>query len=66
MEQLTLSHLTLASEALETAHSMCDSDPLVFNERGVVAYLKKESVSLPAMLHDPNLVLQLRICRLFV
>jgi anaphase-promoting complex subunit 6 len=42
MEQLTLSHLTLASEALEAAHSMCDSDPLVFNERGVVAYLRKE------------------------
>ncbi|KIM22962.1 hypothetical protein M408DRAFT_332630 [Serendipita vermifera MAFF 305830] len=42
MEHLTLSHLTLASEALEAAHSMCDSDPLVFNERGVVAYLQKD------------------------
>ena len=66
MEQLTLSHLTLASEALETAHSMGDSDPLVFNERGVVAYLKKESVALPEMLRDPKLVLQLRNRRLSV
>lgn len=42
MEHLTLSNVTLAEDALEAAHDMCDSDPLVFNERGVAAFLKSE------------------------
>ncbi|CAG7849077.1 Anaphase-promoting complex subunit cut9 AltName: Full=20S cyclosome/APC complex protein cut9; AltName: Full=Cell untimely torn protein 9 [Serendipita indica DSM 11827] len=40
MEQITLSHLNLAADALKTAQSMCDSDPLVYNEQGVVEYLE--------------------------
>ncbi|CAG8780805.1 2483_t:CDS:2, partial [Acaulospora colombiana] len=38
MEHLTLSHLSMASDAFETAYTMCDTDPLVSNERGVVAF----------------------------
>jgi anaphase-promoting complex subunit 6 len=42
MEQLTLSHVTLAETALIAAEAICDSDPLVHNEKGVVAYSNKE------------------------
>ncbi len=42
MEHITLSHVEMASDALEAAQSMCDTDPLVYNERGVVAYLRAE------------------------
>ncbi|PVF99781.1 TPR-like protein [Serendipita vermifera] len=38
MEHLKLSHLSMASDAFETAFAMCDTDPLVSNERGVVAF----------------------------
>ncbi|KAK7056632.1 anaphase-promoting complex subunit Cut9 [Paramarasmius palmivorus] len=38
MEQIVLSNYKLADEALAAAHSMCDSDPLLYNERGVMAY----------------------------
>ena len=38
MEHITLSNYVLADEALEAAYSMCDSDPLLINERGVMAY----------------------------
>lgn len=38
MEHITLSNYALADEALEAAYSMCDGDPLLINERGVMAY----------------------------
>lgn len=38
MEHIVLSNLVLADEALFAAHSMCDADPLLANERGVMAY----------------------------
>lgn len=38
MEQITLAELPLADEALIAAASLCDTDPLLMNERGVVAY----------------------------
>lgn len=42
MEQLTLSQITLAEASLTAAEAICDSDPLVHNEKGVVAYSNKE------------------------
>jgi anaphase-promoting complex subunit 6 len=38
MEQIMLSNLELADEALNAAYSMCSSDPLLLNELGVMAY----------------------------
>jgi anaphase-promoting complex subunit 6 len=38
MEHIVLSNLTLADEALHAAQSMCDGDPLLMNERGVMAF----------------------------
>ncbi|KAI0701318.1 TPR-like protein [Cytidiella melzeri] len=38
MEHIVLSNLPLADEALFAAHSMCDGDPLLANEQGVMAY----------------------------
>ncbi|KAG7088620.1 hypothetical protein E1B28_012593 [Marasmius oreades] len=38
MEQIVLSNYKLADEALTAAHSMCDGDSLLYNERGVMAY----------------------------
>ena len=38
MEHIMLSNYVLADEALEAAYSMCDGDPLLINERGVMAY----------------------------
>ncbi|KAF9036148.1 hypothetical protein BJ165DRAFT_1354578 [Panaeolus papilionaceus] len=38
MEHITLSNFMLADEALDAAHIMCDGDPLLVNERGVMAY----------------------------
>lgn len=38
MEHIVLSNLSLADEALYAAESMCDGDPLLTNERGVMAY----------------------------
>ncbi|KAF9267586.1 TPR-like protein [Marasmius fiardii PR-910] len=38
MEQIVLSNFKLADEALAAAHSMCDGDALLYNERGVMAY----------------------------
>jgi hypothetical protein len=32
----------MASDAFETAYSMCDTDPLVSNERGVLAFQEGE------------------------
>jgi anaphase-promoting complex subunit 6 len=38
MENIMLSNHALADEALNAAHSMCDGDPLLVNERGVMAF----------------------------
>lgn len=38
MEHIMLSNHALADEALNAAYSMCNGDPLLVNERGVMAY----------------------------
>ncbi|KAJ3824214.1 cell division control protein 16 [Lentinula raphanica] len=38
MEHITLSNFDQADEALDASFSMCDGDPLLLNERGVMAY----------------------------
>ncbi|KAI0783626.1 TPR-like protein [Abortiporus biennis] len=38
MEHIILSNHQLADEALDTASAMCDGDPLLSNERGVMAF----------------------------
>lgn len=38
MEHIMLSNYALADEALEAAYTMCDGDPLLMNERAVMAY----------------------------
>lgn len=47
MEHMILSNLKLAEEALLAAHHMCDSDPLLYNERGVMAFMNEECVISP-------------------
>lgn len=42
MQHLQLNNLTLAEEYLQVASSICDTDPLLLNERGVVHYHKNE------------------------
>ncbi|KAA8894469.1 hypothetical protein FN846DRAFT_973860 [Sphaerosporella brunnea] len=49
MQHLQLNNITLADEYLNTAFSLCKSDPLLLNELGVVFYHKdalKESIQL--------------------
>ncbi|PCH42219.1 TPR-like protein [Wolfiporia cocos MD-104 SS10] len=38
MEHIVLSNHSLADESLNAAYSICDGDPLLANERGVMAY----------------------------
>lgn len=38
MEHIMLSNHPLADEALNAANTMCDGDPLLLNERGVMTY----------------------------
>jgi len=38
MEHILLSNYGLADEALDAAYTMCDGDPLLINERAVMAY----------------------------
>lgn len=45
MENIILSNHPLADEALFAANSMCDGDPLLANERGVMAFNHGEYVS---------------------
>lgn len=42
MEHIVLSNRSLADEALNAAYSICDSDPLLVNERAVMAYNREE------------------------
>ena len=38
MEHIILSNYGQADEALDAANAMCDGDPLLINERGVMAF----------------------------
>lgn len=38
MEQIMLSNYALADEALNASNTMCNGDPLLVNERGVMAF----------------------------
>jgi anaphase-promoting complex subunit 6 len=49
MEHITLSNHELADEALNAAYSMCSTDPLLINERGVMAFLHGECVMFPGL-----------------
>jgi anaphase-promoting complex subunit 6 len=49
MEHITLSNHALADEALNAAYSMCSTDPLLVNERGVMAYNRGECVPLACL-----------------
>ena len=42
MEQIVLSNHSLADEALNAANTTCDSDPLLMNELGVMAFTHGE------------------------
>lgn len=42
MEHIMLSNHPLADEALNAANTMCDGDPLLLNERGVMTYNRGE------------------------
>ncbi|KAH8822920.1 cell division control protein 16 [Flagelloscypha sp. PMI_526] len=42
MEHLMLAHHGLAEEALNAANTMCDSDPLLMNERGAMAFWQND------------------------
>ncbi|TBU24014.1 TPR-like protein [Dichomitus squalens] len=42
MEHIILSNRNQASEALTAAQHMCDADPLLFNERGVMAFTNED------------------------
>ena len=42
MEQIVLSNHALADEALNAANAACDSDPLLMNELGVMAFTHGE------------------------
>lgn len=44
MEHIMLSNFDMADEALNAAHKMCDGDPLLYNERGVMSYNRGEYV----------------------
>lgn len=44
MEQIMLSNHQLADEALHAARSVCDSDPTLINELGVMAFTHREQV----------------------
>lgn len=38
MEHIVLSNYAQADESLDAANAMCDGDPLLINERGVMAF----------------------------
>ena len=38
MEHIVLSNYSQADESLDAANAMCDGDPLLINERGVMAF----------------------------
>lgn len=42
MQEIALGNLTIAREYLTTAYSLCDRDPLLINEIGVVSYMDED------------------------
>ena len=54
MEHIVLSNHSLADEALLASNSMCDGDPLLKNEMGVMAFYHAEYVSVLHILRDPS------------
>ena len=42
MEHLRLLNLALAEEYLQAAYKLCDSDPLLLNEMGMLAYYSEK------------------------
>jgi anaphase-promoting complex subunit 6 len=52
MEHLQLANELMAEEALAASMMMCDSDPLVWNEQGVLSVMRKECVSLKPLLRS--------------
>ena len=53
MEHLRMFNFPLAEEYLDAAFSMCDSDPLLLNELGVLAYHLEKYVSAPFYRYIP-------------
>jgi hypothetical protein len=53
MEHIMLSNHVLADEALNASNRICDGDPLLINERGVMAFNHGEFVYL-FILCNPN------------
>ena len=44
MEHIILSNRSQAEEALLAAQHICNADPLLFNERGVMAFTNEQCV----------------------
>jgi anaphase-promoting complex subunit 6 len=42
MQEMILGHINIAREYLTTAYNLCDRDPLLINEIGVVAYMESD------------------------
>lgn len=42
MEYLQVNNLALAGEYFQMSNSICDSDPLLLNERGVLAFFERK------------------------
>ncbi len=42
MQEIALGHLKVAREYLTTAYQLCDRDPLLINELGVVSYMQED------------------------
>jgi len=47
MEQIILSNYGQADESLDAANAMCDGDPLLINERGVMAFNHGRCLRIP-------------------
>ncbi|KAK3696338.1 anaphase-promoting complex subunit Cut9 [Vermiconidia calcicola] len=45
IQEIALGNLTIAREYLTTAYNLCDRDPLLINEIGVVAYMEDDYMS---------------------
>lgn len=55
MEYLQVNNLALAGEYFGMAESICDTDPLLYNEQGVLAFYNERYV--PRILHFSSLTL---------
>ena len=53
MEHIVLSNHPLADEALFAANTMCDGDPLLKNEMGVMAYYHEKYVLIDINAYQP-------------